>query len=185
MGIIYGKRIRLRAPTRADIPQFVDWLNDDEVTAGLLLYLPMSLEDEEAWFEGMRQRPSYEHPMVIEVKTEDGQYQPIGNCGFHNLDWRVRTMEVGIFIGEKSLWNKGYGTEAMELILKHGFETMNMNRIYLQVFDNNPRAIRSYEKAGFVHEGRQRQAAYRGGHYFDVLLMSVLRSEYDARAAGG
>jgi RimJ/RimL family protein N-acetyltransferase len=86
---------------------------------------------------------------------------------------------VGIFIGDKKYWSLGYGTEAMKLVLKHGFETLNLNRIFLRVYENNPRAIRSYEKAGYVHEGRMRQGHYQDGQYVDVLFMSVLRSEWE------
>jgi RimJ/RimL family protein N-acetyltransferase len=84
-------------------------------------------------------------------------------------------------IGDKRHWNKGLGTEAMQLLLKHGFETLNLHRIYLRVFANNPRAIRSYEKAGFVVDGRLREAHFADGVYIDDLLMSVLRPEWQAR----
>ncbi len=175
--MIYSGRIRLRAPERSDIPRFVTWLNDPEVRAGLLVSLPLSTADEEGWFEAMLKRPLEEHPMTIEVRQGD-DWLPVGNCGFHNVDWRCRAAEVGIFIGEKSLWNRGYGTEVMRLLLKHGFHTLNLNRIALDVYETNPRAIRSYEKAGFVHEGRRRQAMYKDGRYVDILQMSVLRSEW-------
>ncbi|HVN55256.1 MAG TPA: GNAT family protein [Anaerolineaceae bacterium] len=178
--MIYSTRLRLRAPERSDLPRFVTWVNDPEVTAGLLLYLPMSLEDETSWFESMQKRPPAERPMVIEIREGEG-WLPVGNCSFFNLDSRIRSSEVGIMIGEKSFWNQGYGTEAMALLLRHGFETLNLNRIYLRVFANNPRAIRSYEKIGFVHEGVERQGEYKAGQYIDVLLMSVLRSEYEGR----
>ncbi len=69
----------------------------------------------------------------------------------------------------------------MTLLLRHGFATLNLNRIYLRVYAENKRAIRTYEKAGFVHEGRMRQGVYKHGKYFDVLFMSVLREEWDAR----
>jgi len=82
-------------------------------------------------------------------------------------------------IGEKNYWNQGYGTESITLLLKHGFETLNLNRIMLRVYEDNPRAIRCYEKAGFVHEGRLREARYFEGVYRDVMLMSVLRREWD------
>jgi RimJ/RimL family protein N-acetyltransferase len=85
---------------------------------------------------------------------------------------------LGIFIGDKRYWNKGYGTEVMRLLLRHGFSTLNLNRVFLRVFETNPRAIRSYEKAGFVFEGRMRQAEFIDGKYCDVILMSVLRSEW-------
>lgn len=175
--MIYSGRIRLRAPERSDIPRFVTWLNDPEVRAGLLVSLPLSTADEDGWFEAMLKRPLEEHPMTIEVRQGD-DWLPVGNCGFHNVDWRCRAAEVGIFIGEKSLWNRGYGTEVMRLLLKHGFHTLNLNRIALDVYETNPRAIRSYEKAGFVHEGRRRQAMYKDGRYVDILQMSVLRSEW-------
>lgn len=175
--MISGDRIRLRAPERSDIPQFAKWLNDPEVTAGLTIFLPLSLADEEAWFENMLKNPATQHPLVIE--TGEGEtWRMIGNCGFHEIDWRCRSAEVGIFIGEKQCWNQGYGSEAMRLLLRHGFNTLNLNRIALQVYADNPRAVRSYEKVGFVHEGRKRQGMYKHGEYIDILLMSVLRSEW-------
>ena len=175
--MIIGKRVRLRAPMREDLPRFVAWLNDPEVRQGLSLYLPLSLDQEQRWYESMLERPADEHPLVIEIRSGEA-WAPIGNCGFHNIDWRNRAAELGIFIGEKSYWNQGYGSEVMRLLLRHGFQTMNLNRIFLRVFDNNPRAIRSYEKAGFIHEGRMRQAEFQQGSYFDVLYMSVLKSEW-------
>jgi len=82
-------------------------------------------------------------------------------------------------IGDKSYWNQGYGTEALRLLLRVGFETLNLHRIFLRVYETNPRAIRAYEKAGFVQEGRQRQAEFKDGRYIDVLVMSMLVAEYD------
>lgn len=175
--MIYGKRIRLRAPERDDVPRFAAWLNDPEVRQGLSMYLPLSISEEERWFEHMLQTPAGEHPLTIEVKRDE-TWIPIGNCSFMNIDWRNRSAEIGIFIGEKSFWNQGFGSEAMKLMLEHGFQTLNLNRIFLRVFQTNPRAINSYEKVGFIHEGRLRQAEYRDGKYVDVLLMSVLRSEW-------
>lgn len=175
--MIVGDRLRLRAPERSDLPKFVAWLNDREVTAGLTMSLPISMAEEEAWFEGMLSNPAAEHPMVIEI-YQDEDWIMVGNCGFHTIDWRSRHAEVGIFIGDKSFWNQGYGTEAMRLLLRHGFHTLNLNRIALQVYETNQRAIRSYEKAGFVLEGRRRQAMFKDGQYVDILMMSVLRSEW-------
>ncbi len=178
--MITGNRVRFRAVERSDTPLFVEWLNDPEVTQGLNIYIPLSTAYEEKWFENMLKGPMDEYPMLIEVMQDDG-WRPVGNCGFHNLDWRCRSGEVGIFIGEKSLWNQGFGTEAMCLLLQHGFDTLNLNRIGLYVYSTNPRAIRSYEKVGFVLEGRKRQAMYQNGKFVDILLMSILRSEWLAR----
>jgi RimJ/RimL family protein N-acetyltransferase len=175
--MIYGERIRLRAPEREDLPRFVAWLNDPDVRTNLAISLPLSLVEEERWFESMLQQSPPEHSMVIEIREGDG-WKPVGNCGFHVIDWRSRNGEIGLFIGEKALWNQGYGTEAVRLLLRHGFNTLNLHRIALRVFETNPGGIRAYEKAGFVLEGRFRQAEYQDGRYIDVLYMSVLRSEY-------
>jgi RimJ/RimL family protein N-acetyltransferase len=175
--LIYGDGIRLRAPEQSDLENFVRWLNDPEVIAGLQIYTPLSVQEEQAWFENMLMNHPAEHPMVIEVE-QDGVWRPVGNCGVHRIDWRIRSAELGIFIGEKSFWNQGIGTQVMKLLLQHGFNTLNLNRIALDVYGSNPRAIRTYEKAGFVLEGCKRQAAYRNGKYSDVLIMSVLRSEW-------
>jgi RimJ/RimL family protein N-acetyltransferase len=175
--MIYGERIRLRAPEREDLPRFVAWLNDPDVHTNLAISLPLSLVQEERWFDNMLQQSPPEHSMVIEIR-EGGGWKPIGNCGFHVIDWRSRNGELGLFIGEKSLWNQGYGSETVRLLLRHGFNTLNLHRISLRVFETNPGGIRAYEKAGFVHEGRFRQAEYQDGRYIDVLYMSVLRSEW-------
>jgi RimJ/RimL family protein N-acetyltransferase len=175
--LIEGERIRLRAIERSDLAQFVRWLNDSDVRAGLDIFLPFSLDEEERWYERMLETPADEHPLAIEARDGDA-WRSIGDCGFHSIDWRSRSAETGIVIGDKNYWNQGYGTDAMQLLLKHGFDTLNLNRIYLRVFSNNARAIRCYEKAGFVQEGRFRQAHYQDGEYQDVLVMSVLRSEW-------
>ena len=106
---------------------------------------------------------------------------PIGNVGFHVIDWVGRSTELGIFIGEKTSWNQGYGREAIELLLDYGFNTLNLNRIFLRVDETNPGGIHCYEHAGFIHEGRLRQAKFEDGQYIDLLLMSVLRSEWQSR----
>ena len=179
MSIIYGKRVRLRGAERSDLEKFVTWINDPEVTAGLTLFLPMSSVDEEKWFEHAMQRPQDEKPLVIDMK--DGtDWRLIGNSSFFEFDWVARSAEVGIMIGDKTTWNQGYGSEVMRLLLRHGFGSLNLNRIYLRVYAENKRAIRTYEKVGFVHEGRMRQAVYKNGCYSDVLYMSVLREEWDA-----
>ncbi len=175
--MIYGDRVRLRHVEREDLPQFVEWLNDPEVSQGLTLHTPLSMAEEENWFENVLKGPIDERPLVVEA-MEDDEWRMIGNSGFHNLDWRNRNAELGIFIGDKAYWDQGYGTEVVRLLLRHGFSTLNLYRIFLRVFEDNSRAIRAYEKAGFIHEGRQRQAEYHDGQFYDVLFMSVLRPEW-------
>ncbi len=175
--MIYGEHIRLRHVERADLPLFVGWLNDPEVREGLSIYLPISQAEEENWFENMLKSPADQQPLCIEIKSGEG-WELIGNCGLFGIDWRIRAAEFGIFIGAKRYWNQGYGSEAVRLVVDHGFSTLNLNRIFLRVYENNPRAIRAYQKAGLTIEGRQRQGHYQKGQYVDVLLMSILRQEW-------
>jgi diamine N-acetyltransferase len=175
--MLYGKRIRLRGDERNDLPKFVEWLNDPEVRRYLSMSMPISQAAEEQWFENMLKRPPEEQSLGIEIKDGDG-WKLIGNCGIFDINWRTRSTEVGLFIGEKSCWNKGYGTEVMRLLLHHGFGTLNLNRIFLRVDAQNQGGIRAYVKAGFIHEARLRESDFRDGKYCDELIMSVLHSEW-------
>jgi diamine N-acetyltransferase len=181
--MIYGDRIRFRAVEREDLPTFVSWLNDAEVQQGIMIYHPFSHAQEENWFESMIKRPVDEQVMGIEVRElpdKNGieNWKLIGTIGFADINWRNRSAEFGILIGEKSYWGQGYGTEAVRLLAEHGFNTLNLNRIFLHVFEDNPRAIRAYEKAGFTHEGRLRQAEFHHGKYLDMLIMGLLRDDF-------
>jgi diamine N-acetyltransferase len=186
--MIYGERVRLRALEVADLPYFVTWLNDPDVQQGLLMHNPFSQAEEENWYQRMLQRPVDQHAMGIEVRQlgeagEEPAWKLIGSLAFDHIDWQVAAAEFGIVIGDKGYWDLGYGTEAVQLLVKHGFETLNLNRIYLHVFEINPRAIRAYEKAGFTLEGRERQAEFRNGRYIDVLRMSMLKAEFSQAGA--
>ena len=180
--MIYGERIRFRRDERADIPRFTEWLNDPAVTRYLgAINLPQSMANEEQWFENMLKLPRDEQPFAIEIRETEGQadaWRLVGNCSFMNIDQISHSAEVGLFIGDKSQWNQGYGTEVVQLLLRVGFNILNFNRIFLRVDVDNKGGIRAYKKAGFILEGRLRQAVFQDGQYRDMLLMSVLRSEW-------
>ena len=181
--MILGTRVRLRAIERADLPRFQEWSNDPEVTQGLSRYLPLSLTEEGKWFGRVMQGQPAQQPLAIKIQ-DGGSWKLVGNTGLFNLEWTNRSAEFGIFIGNKSSWNKGYGTEALQLMLRHAFSTLNLNRVYLRVLASNPRARRSYEKAGFQLEGTLRQATFRRGIYIDSHIMSILRSEWKDHEEG-
>jgi RimJ/RimL family protein N-acetyltransferase len=176
--MITGKRMRLRAISKNDLPAFVDWLNDPEVNRHIAIYYPLSLDREQSWYTDIMTHPVEEQPLAIEIRDGDS-WKTVGDISFLNFLQHERSAEIGIFIGEQSAWSKGYGTEAMRLMVNYGFDSLNLNRIYLRVFETNPRAIHCYEKAGFQHEGRQRQAHFLDGKYIDVLMMSILKNEWN------
>lgn len=102
----------------------------------------------------------------------------LGEIDLYVYNWSARDTFVGIGLGEREFWGKGYGTDAMKVILCYAFTEINMKRVSLGVFEYNPRAIRSYEKVGFRHEGRMRGILNKEGKYWDALAMSILREEW-------
>jgi RimJ/RimL family protein N-acetyltransferase len=182
--MLYGEKVRLRAVERTDLPRYVKWFADPEVSHNMAVYYPLGLAQEEAWFETFQKLPVEERPLAIERKS-GRQWEHIGGTGFVHIDWRCRSTELGLMIGEKSFWNRGYGSDALRALLRWGFETLNLNRIWLRVYEYNARAQRVYEKVGFVREGAFRQAQFREGRYYDVLIYSILRREWDARSGAG
>jgi RimJ/RimL family protein N-acetyltransferase len=173
--MILGERVRLRAIERSDIPAFVRWFNDPEVRQYLLMYEPMSMAAEERWFE--RRLEAKDDYLFSFEGLVDGEWIHLGNVGLHRVDWKNRAATLGIVLGEKQHWSKGFGTDVIRLALKFAFGELNLHRVELDVFSFNPRAIHCYEKAGFRREGVLRDAFYRDGAYHDIYRMAVLEDE--------
>lgn len=175
--MIYGQKTRLRRIEREDIPTFVRWFGDPDVRDFLLINRPISKAEEEKWFENQLQDDSSE---LFAIETNDQEATHIGNIGLHDINWLHRHAELGIVIGEKAYWNKGYGSDAIRTLLGFAFHEMNLHRIYLRVYEDNARGIHAYEKCGFRHEGCMREAVFRKGRYYNELRMGILDYEFVA-----
>lgn len=171
--MIRGTKTRLRALKHSDLAHFVRWINDPETRRFMVIRYPLSMTEEEKWWEGFLQR---EHDYIFAIEAKDGTY--IGNVGLHDIEPENRRAELGILIGDKSYWGQGYGTDAIRALLRWAFEYLNLNRVSLRVYAYNRRAIRCYEKSGFRHEGIMRQSRYTDGQYHDEWFMGVLRDEF-------
>jgi len=171
-----GEKVRLRAYEKEDIKKAQEYINDPEIKHLLTpnVPFPITLADETKFIEGIS---AFKDEYSFAIETLDSLY--IGGCGLNRVDWKNRSCIVGIFIGDKSYWGKGYGTDAMNVLIKFIFDEMNLNRIQLNVYSYNERAIKSYEKSGFVKEGVLRQALYKGGAYHDEIIMSLLKEAYE------
>ncbi|MGF7057631.1 GNAT family N-acetyltransferase [Brassicibacter mesophilus] len=174
--MLVGERVKLRDLRKEDVQLAYQYMNDPEVILNLWTSIPypMTLESEMAWFETQKERKDT-YNFSIEA-LDSGLY--IGGCGINDLDWKNSVATVGIYIGHKDYRGKGYGTEAMKLLLKFIFSQINVNKVQLNVFGFNERAIKSYKKNGFIEEGRLRQAIFRNGKYHDEIIMGILREEY-------
>jgi RimJ/RimL family protein N-acetyltransferase len=175
--MITGLRVRLRAIDRSDLPRYVEWLNDPEVSIWLGRFLPLGIDEEEVWFDTVQKRDPIERSLAIDA-LRDTTWRHIGGCGLFDFDHQAHRASSGIMIGDKRYWDQGYGTDAMQLLLEHAFLTLNLHRVDLHVFEHNQRAIKVYKKIGFVEEGRLRDHHYREGRYFDTFIMSILRDEW-------
>ena len=174
---LIGTKIYLRPLEREDAPLFIPWVNDAEVTRTLeALYRPINLQTEVEFIERLYKS---EHDVVFGIAVRETDAL-IGVTGLHQMDFKNRRVVFGIFIGEKSAWGKGYGTEATALITGYAFATLNMNRVGLEVYEDNERGIKAYERVGFKREGILRQMMYREGRYWNVIIMSILREEWEA-----
>jgi RimJ/RimL family protein N-acetyltransferase len=176
--MLEGKLVRLRAPQRSDVPMFVKWFNDPETTRFLLRQPPMGMEEEESWYDSLVNKDT----KVFCIETLDGRL--IGNVGIVHLDWTNRGADIGIIIGEKECWSKGYGTEAITLLLGYMFEELNLERIWLYCDMENLRAQRCYEKCGFKREGVFRHHRLQAGKFRDDAVMSILKGEWLVRKGG-
>jgi RimJ/RimL family protein N-acetyltransferase len=174
--MIVGKIVRLRPIERDDLPRFVAWFGDPDVRRHLEVYLPFSLAQEERWFENMLGRLERQEDVLLAIETADGVH--IGSLGLHAINWKNRSAELGIAIGDKAHWGQGYGTDAIQTLLGLAFGEMNLHRVFLRVDADNARGIRCYEKCGFQREGISRHALFREGAYHDQYVMSILESEY-------
>lgn len=173
--MLQGERVRLRAVEPSDLADYHRWLNDPEVARYLTIYAPLSMADEEAWYAAVRSDPNQK---VLAIESETGQH--IGNLTLMHINWKDRSAELGIVIGDKSQWGKGYGKDAIRTLLAFAFGEMNLHRIYLRVYADHESAIKLYHRCGFVEEGRLREEVYSAGSYHDMLIMSILKREFSS-----
>ena len=174
--MLTSARLLLRATRRDDLPVLNAFNNDlaVELAGGGDPPMPQSLERLEAEFNsqiagGGRNGMGF----VIEA---DGKC--IGQCALFGVDGVARTAELGITIGDKDYWGRGYGREAVALLVDYGFRHHNLHRIHLKVHAANERAHRCYRACGFVEEGRLRNHVWSNGAYDDLMVMGILRSEW-------
>jgi RimJ/RimL family protein N-acetyltransferase len=129
-----------------------------------------SLEGEREWVNAKQRHPS---EVNLAVCLRDGRH--IGGIALRDIDWVARRAELHLLIGEAEHRGRGHGSAAVRLLVRHAFEDLGLERLYLLVLARNGAAVRVYEKTGFVIEGRLRAHAFKAGAYEDVIVMGLLR----------
>ena len=171
-----GNKVILTAYKKEYLKLALQYFNDYDVAKGLVRGMPLPLreEDEQKFYDKIDPFSDRGYNFAI-LRKEDYLY--IGGCGINKIDWNNSNCEVGIFLG-KEFWNKGYGTDAMQVLIDFIFNNTSLNKIGLFVYEFNKRAIKSYEKCGFKIEGRLRENLFRDGRFYDTYVMGILRREW-------
>ena len=169
------KNTILREITEEDTKNIVKWRNNPNVKKNFCIQDDITEESHLNWFKNRILTGNVKQFIIID-KTENN---PVGSTFLRDIDLKNKKAEFGIFIGEDSARNKGIRTDCTKLIIKYGFEILNLNKIFLRVFSNNKGAIRAYEKAGFKYEGTAKEdVLLPNGEFQDIVFMSILKENY-------
>jgi len=169
---LVGKKCYLSPIDINDAEKYTEWLNDQEVVKYLPLnHFALSLNNEKEFLQTLVKDHNY---AIIDLKSN----QLIGNIGINNFDGIYQSGEIGIFIGNKDYWNRGYGTEAMTLLISYCFDILNLHSITLCTHETNKRAIKCYEKIGFKKVGEYRERILINQKYENLVLMDLLLTDF-------
>lgn len=166
-------KVKLRPLERSDLAKSIKWLNDPEIMRLLGRRHAMSMAEEEKWYEDYLKAGK---SRIFAIVDENDEH--IGNLGLHNIDKENRRASLGIVIGNKEMWGKGYGSAALLMALKYAFRELGLHKVSLRVFQTNKRAIKSYVRCGFKKEGVEREQVFKDGKFHDLFVMSILDREY-------
>lgn len=177
---IEGETVELRRHDRANYGLYATWYGDPEIWH-LTSWAPSPLGRSavEKLFEDRELSP-VDDSFAIHVTGGD---EPVGVISLMNVSDANESADLSIIVGHPDDRHQGYGTEAIELLLRYAFEELGLNRVALSAFDFNGEAIAAYEKLGFAVEGRYRQAIKRGSSFHDAILMSIVKGEWQSSAA--
>ena len=174
--MIISDKTVIRPIEKNELPLIKKWYNDDEIMhwgSGSRPGLEYSLDFlEDIWYEEICSDSNTR--MMIETK----EGKAIGIIGFSDKNSQERRCKLIILIGEREYWNKGYGSDAIKSFLEYLFNRWNLNRVELDTWDGNERAIKCYQKCGFQIEGRFRKARFVNGKYHDEILMGILKEDF-------
>lgn len=173
--LLEGRRVYLRPPEIADVPSLYGSFYQPEVRRLTGTTHMLSVEGIANWLEKVIKDESRLFLFIVDQEKDEvmGDIELLEMHRVHRSAW------IRIALHREEYFGKGYGTEAMHLMLNHGFHSLNLHRIELEVYDYNHRAIRTYEKLGFRREGVRREGIFHNHAYHDVILMGLLAHEYE------
>lgn len=172
--VIVGERLYLRPYRQEDLEFMFKWMNDKEILSLVGEVEPWSKKILAEFYDAVKNQKDRAWFSVV---LKDGD-RVIGETGLLRAFWPWRTTDLTIEINEKDVWNQGYGTETINLLLTWIFDTLGFHRVSIGVVGFNERALHFYEKNGFRREGILREGYLYEGKYYDFIMMSILEDEF-------
>jgi len=174
--VIIGKKVILDIPDESHLEKMRSWRNNPEFRQYYREYRVLSKQHQIRWWkEKVLEDDSWQY---FVVKPIDDSEKIIGFAGLTYIHPIYRTGEFAITIADSEFQKSGYGSDALRTLIKYGFEELNLNRIWCEVYSNNS-ALDVYRHIGFKDEGVLRQTVYKNGEYLDSHVLSMLKSDYD------
>ncbi|NHJ86975.1 MAG: GNAT family N-acetyltransferase [Asgard group archaeon] len=175
-----GEKVILRGVELSDLDSIMESWNTLELRTFLSTPMPFSREEEENWIKSTWERRRSGQAYIFAVIDKNTK-EFLGTAGLEDVSGIHKSAVLGIAIHKKENWSKGFGTDTMRVLLDIGFKYLNLNRIELFVFDFNIRGVKTYLKVGFKEVGKKRQAFYSNGKYNDMIIMDILREDWEKR----
>jgi UDP-4-amino-4,6-dideoxy-N-acetyl-beta-L-altrosamine N-acetyltransferase len=173
--VLKGKKTVLTAVKRDSLEQLMNWRNEPELRKYFREYREINEHMQQSWYENRVLKDP--NQVNFEIREKEGN-ELIGHCGLYYIDWVSRHAEFGIYVGDQNYRNGGYGSDSLRTLIKYGFQDLNLNKIWCEVYANN-NALGVYERLGFVLEGVQRQHYFNEGKYWDSRILSLLKTEWE------
>ena len=178
--MLEGKYVELRQIEESDLAKLRDWANSPYIRAYTREYRPLNMLNQKKWFESLFTDQSN---IMFAIEKKDSR-EIIGCCGLTYINWKEGHGEVSIYIGEEKWQEKGYASDALQLLLKYGFGEMRLHHIYATIYEYNERSIKFFEKNRFTLEGKHREARFWDGKFHDELAYGILDYEFFSKPSG-
>ncbi len=175
-----GKMVGLVSVEREDLKKLMDWRNNTDFRKHFREYRELDMEMQQKWYE--KKVLGDPTTMMFSIKRlSDGEL--IGCCGFVYINWIHRHADLSLYIGWNDAYidDQGYAEEACELLFDHGFNELNLNKIWTEIYEFDTKKKELYDKFGFHQDGMLRQNYFYDGKWWDSRVLSLLANEFNSR----
>ena len=177
--MIKGDLVGLRAVEEADLKKLRDWRNIPEFRKNFREVRELNMENQYIWFSSLQKNSMRDFMFVIERLSDN---TPIGVCGLLYINWIIRSADFSFYVGENNLYidEEGYGLEAAKLLIQFGFNNLNLNKIWMELYEFDDKKIKFFtDNFNFLVDGKLRENSYEDGKYYDSLIISLLRKDHN------